>query len=71
MILAGLISYLLLLGTANLWQFFSWTMGLLIVAVALPLSVTCSAPGWARRGDRQSARRITDPRADQRVVLAW
>ena len=40
-ILAGLLWYLLLVGTANPRQFFSWTVGLLIVAaVALPLLVT-------------------------------
>ena len=40
-ILAGLLWYLLLVGTANPQQFFSWTVGLLIVAaVALPLLVT-------------------------------
>lgn len=40
-ILAGLLWYLLLLGTANPQQFYSWTVGLLIVAaVALPLLVT-------------------------------
>lgn len=40
-ILAGLLWYLLLVGTANPQQFYSWTVGLLIVAaVALPLLVT-------------------------------
>lgn len=40
-ILAGLLWYLLLVGTANPRQFFSWTVGLLIVAaVALPLLLT-------------------------------
>ncbi|WP_194861082.1 hypothetical protein [Dietzia sp. SYD-A1] len=40
-ILAGLLWYLLLVGTANPQQFFSWTVGLLIIAaVALPLLVT-------------------------------
>ena len=40
-LLAGLLWYLLLVGTANPQQFFSWTVGLLIVAaVALPLLVT-------------------------------
>lgn len=40
-ILAGLLWYLLLVGTANPQQFFSWTVGLLILAaVALPLLVT-------------------------------
>ena len=40
-ILAGLLWYLLLVGTANPQQFFKWTVGLLIVAaVALPLLVT-------------------------------
>ncbi|AVM64682.1 hypothetical protein HMPREF3086_03520 [Dietzia sp. HMSC21D01] len=40
-ILAGLLWYLLLIGTANPQQFYSWTVGLLIVAaVALPLLVT-------------------------------
>lgn len=40
-ILAGLLWYLFLVGTANPRQFFSWTVGLLIVAaVALPLLLT-------------------------------
>lgn len=40
-ILAGVLWYLLLVGTANPQQFFSWVVGLLIVAaVALPLLVT-------------------------------
>ena len=40
-ILAGLLWYLLLVGTANQRQFFSWTVGLLTVAaVALPLLLT-------------------------------
>ena len=40
-VLAGLLWYLLLVGTANPQQFYSWTVGLLIVAaVALPLLVT-------------------------------
>lgn len=40
-ILAGLLWYLLLIGTANPRQFFSWTVGLLTVAaVALPLLLT-------------------------------
>jgi len=40
-ILAGLLWYLYLIGTANPRQFFSWTVGLLIVAaVALPLLLT-------------------------------
>lgn len=40
-ILAGILWYLLLVGTANAQQFFSWVVGLLIVAaVALPLLVT-------------------------------
>lgn len=40
-ILAGVLWYLLLIGTANPRQFFSWAVGLLIVAaVALPLLVT-------------------------------
>lgn len=40
-ILAGLLWYLYLVGTANPGQFFSWTVGLLIVAaVALPLLLT-------------------------------
>ena len=40
-ILAGLLWYLLLVGTANPRQFFSWTVGLLTVAaVALPLLLT-------------------------------
>ncbi|UVE94945.1 hypothetical protein [Dietzia sp. B32] len=40
-ILAGVLWYLLLIGTANPQQFYSWTVGLLIVAaVALPLLVT-------------------------------
>ncbi|NLD86252.1 MAG: hypothetical protein GX636_10140 [Actinomycetales bacterium] len=40
-ILAGLLWYLLLVGTANPRQFFSWTVGLLIVAaVVLPLLLT-------------------------------
>ena len=40
-VLAGLLWYLLLVGTANPQQFFSWTVGLLIIAaVALPLLVT-------------------------------
>ena len=40
-LLAGLLWYLLLVGTANPQQFYSWTVGLLIVAaVALPLLVT-------------------------------
>lgn len=39
--LAGLLWYLLLIGTANPRQFFSWTVGLLTVAaVALPLLLT-------------------------------
>lgn len=40
-ILAGILWYLLLVGTANPQQFFSWVVGLLIVAaVVLPLLVT-------------------------------
>lgn len=40
-ILAGLLWYLLLIGTANPRQFFSWTVGLLTVAaVVLPLLLT-------------------------------
>lgn len=40
-ILAGVLWYLLLVGTANPQQFYSWTVGLLIVAaVALPLLLT-------------------------------
>ena len=40
-ILAGVLWYLLLVGTANPGQFFSWVVGLLTVAaIALPLLVT-------------------------------
>lgn len=40
-ILAGVLWFLLLVGTANPGQFFSWVIGLLIVAaIALPLLVT-------------------------------